>query len=304
MALQFKQDITFGCDIGVLFVKKGKVELGKDILADKKLPEDYDDKGYLFIPRGDQTKVSVMTSTCRAMTGDEIQYALRNLRKIAHDKGAKVYMEPIKGVNPSSSISLVFAPKREMQDVTLIALRDSKRMIPMLDILLGNTSVLLGGGNAKNAIDRGYRLEKFGVKYILPNFWYKTYQMASFAMGLGRLAVNLVAQSTSQKDYVKEFMSAVDMNDIRKAIRENDATLALANFRKVESLILALTGTNDENYPLTIRNIADFNYFLEKGMNHWFKRWTFISAYSGWENFLTQKVGRERRRQLHPKVGD
>jgi hypothetical protein len=117
-------------------------------------------------------------------------------------------------------------------------------------------------------------------------------------MGLGRLAVNLTAQSTPEKDYVKEFMSAVDMNDIRKAIKENDAELALANFRKVEPLILALTGTNDENYPLTTKNIADFNFFLEKGMDHWFKRWSFASTYNGWEMFLATRVRTQRNRQI------
>ena len=291
--LRFKQDITFGCNIGVLFVKGGRVVKSGDILAGKQIKDD-DEGCYRFIPKDDQAKIDVKVSTCRAVTGDEIHYALRNIRKIASNKGVKVFMEPVRGIKPTASLNLIFSYEEERQDPTLLAIRDAERIVPMLDILLGNTSVLVGGGQSKNAMPRRWRMNKFGIEYCLPNFWYKSYPLASFAMGLARLAVNIAAQSTKDQDYVKAFMSAVNLNDVRRAIRDNNAALAYENFKKIEPLILELTADNDENYPLVASNIKDFHFFLEKGIDHWFKRWSFSSAYNGWERFLSERVHRQR----------
>ena len=295
MALRFAQDITFGCNIGALFVKSGKVIPPTEALENHKNNEL--DDCFRFTPKGDQTKIGVMVSTCRAVTGDEIHYAFENIRKVAKNKGAKVFLEPAGGITPSASLTLRFAYEEERPgNTTLAALRKPDVMVPLLDILLGNTSVLIGGGIPKNKLDRQWRKEKFGITYCLPNFWYKSYPLASFAMGLGRLAVNIAAQ-----DCAKLLIEAVDLNDIKKAIKENNVELAYANFRKIEKVLLELTGTNDENYPLTARNIADFHFFIEKGINHWFKRWSFASVYSGWENFLASRVRRQRR--LVPQGG-
>ena len=58
----------------------------------------------------------------------------------------------------------------------------------------------------------------------------------------------------------------------RRTINTNDFKLALANFKKIEALLLGITPTDrDGDYPITSENIHLFRHFVKKGLDHWFK---------------------------------
>jgi len=148
------------------------------------------------------------------------------------------------------------------------------RIIQMMDILVGNTCVLIDRdpGNVERRKVYGkageFRTPPHGVEYrTLSNFWLRSYQLMSLVMGLARHACIIVAN-----DMDKEFLKLVDMKDVSNAINNNDFQLALRNFKKIEKLLLEITPANTEgDYPIDATNIADFRHFVKKGLDYWFK---------------------------------
>lgn len=193
------------------------------------------------------------------------------------------------------------------------ALKNTKIMVPVLDILVGNTCVLIDRNpwakeRRKNYGRAGeHRKPKYGLEYrTLSNFWLQSKQLASFVTGMSRFAVQVVSQSTKENNYAKELMSLVDMKDIVRAIDENDFDLAMANFDKIEQFIMDVCPDEAYSFPLGKSNIKEFRYFISKGVDYWFKtnpleHWLSLLGPSsnnkvdnihrlGWESFLEQTV--------------
>ena len=185
----------------------------------------------------------------------------------------------------------------------LKSIQNAERMVPLLDLLVGNTCVLIDK-DVSNKIRRKvygkageYRLPKYGIEYrTLSNFWLNAYPLMSFVFGLARFAVQIELDSSPQKDYTKEILSRVDMKDVERAINENDFDLAYSNFNKIKDLIIRYGGDRkSDNRPLTNQNsINQFEYFITKPLSHWFKmdplkHWTTIGDRGnrkvGWETF-------------------
>lgn len=175
-------------------------------------------------------------------------------------------------------------------------------MVPVLDIMVGNTCVLLDRnvGNKERRDNYGrvgeYRIKEYGIEYrTLSNFWLKSYPLMSFVLGMARFAVHLVEQSVSGNDYVKALFDAVPREDIIKAINDNDFDLALKNFKKIEKIIKIAAGDNqytERNYPLKTPVMELFYHFVRRGMDYWFKedviahwRGDYYNR-GGWERFL------------------
>lgn len=192
------------------------------------------------------------------------------------------------------------------------ALKSSDIMVPVLDIVVGNTCVLIDR-NPSNIERRKvygkageHRIKDYGIEYrVLSNFWLRSYQLVSFVTGLCRFTVHLVEQSTEGNDYVKALFNAVTRDDVIKAINNNDFDLALKNFRAIIPIIEQAGGTYDQSYPLTKNYIHSFLYFVSKGVDHWFekdvmKHW--VSAPeghgTGWEAFLSGRVFKEFRNSM------
>lgn len=158
---------------------------------------------------------------------------------------------------------------------------DYERTVAMLDIICGNTLVLVdrdkGNIERRKVYGRAgeYRLPAHGIEYRTPsNFWLTAQPLLSLAFGLARLAVFLMADKNYNK-YYTAFIKAVDMKNIQKAINENNFELAMANFKAIEPLLLEVTGSGTYGrMPISIDNIAEFYHFVEmvnkKGMKHWF----------------------------------
>lgn len=170
--------------------------------------------------------------------------------------------------------------------------RDPAIMIPILDIILGNTCVLLdrheGNKERRKVYGRAgeYRTPAHGLEYrTLSNFWLRSPVLMSFVMGMARLAVQIVVESTDTDPLYKELMALVDMRDIEKAINNNDYDLALRNWRRIEDFLYNVIGEEDYSnfYPIHGSTKKQFDFFIKVGLDHFFTRdpmEVWIKAYS------------------------
>jgi hypothetical protein len=228
-----------------------------------------------------------------------------------HEKGqSKIEADPKKYLKRSAGghihLGFIKGAAECYKDVST-SLKNIDVMVPMLDIIVGNTCVLLD--RDPNNIERRknygkvgeFRLKEYGLEYrTLSNFWLRSYTTMSFVMGLARMAVHFVEQSSPTCDYVAAIFGAVDMKDIIKAIQENDFDLAMSNFKKIAPIIVAGAGAVVNNYPINRENIDTFYYVVAKGLDAFipntpFKNWMNyhlgrdLAPNRGWEFFCTEK---------------
>ncbi len=160
--------------------------------------------------------------------------------------------------------------------------KDPDTLVQMLDLLCGNTCVLVdrdeGNKERRKLYGRAgeYRLPKHGLEYrTLSNFWLESYQLMSLAFGMARLSVELTADYNNGDKFVKAFLGSVDQKDVQTAINENDFDLAMSNFKKIESLIAKVT-SNSEHFAISGSTLPAFHFFVnivkEKGLKHYFKQ--------------------------------
>lgn len=189
-------------------------------------------------------------------------------------------------------------------DVTAV-LREPERTIAIMDIIIGNTCVLLDRdpGNKERRKVYGkageFRTPAHGLEYrTLSNFWLRSYPLMSFVMNLARFSVSIMASTMPGRDFEKELLSMVKMSKIHQAINNNDAELAWDNFQRIKPFIAQYT-TQNQDFPLTVDNMEKFEFFVSKGLDYWFKEdplqhWINLgssgAAGEGWETFLKNKV--------------
>jgi hypothetical protein len=196
----------------------------------------------------------------------------------------------------------------EDSDLVKALLADANT-VPLLDIIVGNTCVLLDRdpGNAERRKVYGkageYRLPAHGLEYrTLSNFWLRSYQLTSFVLAMCRFALT-VAQD---KELVKEIMAAVDIEDVKNAINNNDFKLAYQNFNKIKLLLSQITDSRHGlgSYPLEGERLRQFEFVVKKGVDYWFSEnvinnWTSPKEglEYGWERFLRLKVAPKMERK-------
>lgn len=201
------------------------------------------------------------------------------------------------------------------QEVQII-LRNTDVTVPILDIIVGNTCVLIDRdkGNIERRKNYGrageFRLPKHGLEYrTLSNFWLRSYQTMSLVLGLVRFAVSVAGDEVVSK----ELLALVDIEKVAKAINENDAVLAQENFDKIKEFIasIGVTGTTDTVFPLQGERVAQFEYFAKKGLDHWFKddimtHWVKHDYHvlNGWEQFLDRIVAKKMPSTTTKKVAE
>lgn len=184
---------------------------------------------------------------------------------------------------------------------TLMKYREE--MVPVLDCLVGNTSVLIDrdphAAERRKVYGRAgeYRLPNHGLEYrTLSNFWLRAYPLMHGMMGLCRLAVNVLAQghcveSTKQsnsyllsKEYQGTHQATYDKLVAASAEKEWDATGTLLSMVDIEKVTRAIN-ENDLNlakenwvgirkfianhvpcydWGLNQENVNAFDYFIRK----------------------------------------
>lgn len=188
--------------------------------------------------------------------------------------------------------------EKEIREV----LAQPERLVKMLDLIVGNTCVLIdrdpGNIERRKVYGRAgeFRTPPHGVEYrTLSNFWLRSAPLASMAMGLARTAVCIVADNLDD-----EFKKLVDMKDVQDAINNNDFKLALSNFKKIESLLLEITPF-DEYFDIDSTTIKMFKHFVKMGLDYWFEdpltEWSSenVQAGLGFGSFLQTTVAEDMK---------
>ena len=331
--------VSFGCD-PEFFFKNDKGIVG----AEKVFPKDGLTVGInnsKFIIDGVQAELNPAPSTCRQLLANEISRCFAGLDEVMKTKGVVAdfsqtvevdkenfdnLSDDSKKFGCSASKNIYKSPSKSKikvdpmvyrkrsagghihlgrtSDITSEVLDNPKKIVPILDILLGNTCVLIDRdiGNIERRKNYGrageHRTPKHGLEYrTLSNFWLKNYKLMSFVFGMARFAVAVVV---NKKD--KEFLKAVKMKDIEKAINKNDFKLAYENFLKIEPIISEIAEEVERfgySVPLTVSTMQYFKHFINKGMDYWFKEtplehWNkhtkTLNLTDGWETFLATTV--------------
>ena len=197
------------------------------------------------------------------------------------------------------------------------ALRNYKKIVPVLDVLLGNTCVMLDRdpmiAERRKVYGKAgdFRKPEHGLEYrTLSNFWLRSYQLMSFVYNLARYCVAIVKQGDKR---INALLDLVDMKDIERAINENDFDLAKENFMKIVPFLTAISLRENyydepsgeyvmseryqflaptEGTPFPDRFIEVFMFFVDMGIDYWFEDDSFTHWLNkaeghicGWEHF-------------------
>lgn len=200
---------------------------------------------------------------------------------------------------------------------------ERRRLIPIFDLVVGNTCVLLDR-NPLQAERRKYygragefRLPQHGVEYRTPsNFWLRSYPLMSLVFGLARygmsvLATTLYHEGVKGQDLEKDLLEKVDFQKLIKAINTNDFNLAMENFEHLEKFV-SIHSSVDNSLPLNslyvkaVKQMAnDINthgieaVFPEDPMEFWTS--TFNTS-AGWERFASNYKPLAERKPAKRKV--
>lgn len=318
MVLKKVNDIspTMGCDPEFFFKLEGEV-----IGAEKFLPKDGLIVGASkFIIDGVQAELNPQPYGCRANLANEIKRCMvqldaelkkrgkgitpdfgraveisaKNLADLA-EESRKFGCAPSNNVHSKKASEITVNPEtyrvraagghihigKGATGTDRALTTDHKRTVQMLDLICGNTAVLVDRDPAnierRKVYGRAgeYRLPQHGLEYrTLSNFWLTAYPLMSFAFGQARLAVQLMADA-QYETYYDAFMSKVKLKKVADAINHNDYDLAAENYLAIEPLMLEVTSQNDR-YPIHSGNNLAFHHFVNKiqtdGLAYWFKQ--------------------------------
>jgi len=197
-------------------------------------------------------------------------------------------------------------------ELCLCIKKKPKLIVRLLDLILGNTCVMLD--RDPNQIERRtvygrageYRLPKHGIEYrTLSNFWIKNYHLMSMVYGFARLSLCIAyniyideLECKKRNSCYRDILKASNKWDVQKAIDNNDFDLARMNWDKIKHILVSMTGRSFGLYPISSTYLDAFEHFIDKGLDYWFKddlltHWTkqLKSIYrSGWESFLSRIV--------------
>lgn len=208
---------------------------------------------------------------------------------------------------------------------------DAKRTVAMLDLICGNTSVLVDRdpGNIERRKMYGrageYRLPAHGLEYrTLSNYWLHSSPLFSLAMGLGRQSVYYMSDKTNKERFYSEFMGKVKPKKVRDAINNNDFDLAMENFDNIKQLFIDSTKQMNIHIasgysgmggavPIDMDTIDDFLFFVNEVKSHGLEKfwphnpmnhWT-TQVREGFYNFASRtirplRLADEKRKAMAP----
>lgn len=178
-------------------------------------------------------------------------------------------------------------------------------LIPLMDLFVGIPSVLID--RDPNASSRrmmygkagDFRYQPHGIEYrTLSNFWLKSYTLMHLFTGLGRTAFLIASNDINNKtEYSKHLFSIISINDIKKAINNNDYVMARDIFLKIESFLLEISNGLENYFPINKNTLKGFKQFVLTGYQNYInddiiKNWVKEHAISdgGWERFCSNMV--------------
>ncbi len=179
---------------------------------------------------------------------------------------------------------------------------DLVNIIPLYDVFVGNTAVLLdrdpGAAERRQNYGRAgeCRFPGHGLEYrTTSNFWLRGYPLMSLVYGLSNIAMSVAYQkSQSNLEYWDWLIGNVNIDNIITAINTNNFDLAAANFEVlIPFLEKNITG---ESFGLTPKIIPQFLAFAKdvnkSGIEKYFPvetivaRWNNPAGFKGFNSFL------------------
>lgn len=208
-------------------------------------PSNYTGQTFKTVVRdGVQIELHPRPDTCRARMSNQISDIFRELSKQLGERGLKICFEPVVEVSEEEFATLsheckefgcepsfnyydknaaITVDPQEYRiraagghlhfDLTTDSVLKNERVsfVPVLDVLVGNTCVLLDRhsliAERRKVYGRAgeYRLPKHGLEYrTLSNFWLTNYRLMSFVFGMSRLAYNLWRTSVLYRETERE----------------------------------------------------------------------------------------------------
>lgn len=340
--------VILGCDPEFFFLKGAKVQGSEKILPQEGLTASiYGTKSSIIID-GVQAELNPAPNTCRASLATSIGVCLEVLKErlmqqkditVSFGQTYKVSKRELDELSEKAKV-LGCAPSNNaykdapritikkaqnvrirsggghihfgsLDTLALEVLKTPEKLVPLLDLVLGNTCVLIDRdpGNTVRRRYYGrageYRSPHHGLEYrVLSNFWMRNHALMSFVFGLARQTIWIATNSGFRRNYADELMSRVRRTDVKRAINKNDADLARKNFDAIAPLLAEWFGSVNANgihtyhrTPLTKDSIPLFLHFAEKGMDYWFKddpftHWTTLTTknHPGWGIFLEREI--------------
>ena len=222
-------------------------------------------------------------------------HTLNDFDKIKNDLD-KLYYE-IYRANPISGSKLNIS-----NDVKVF--QEYEKLIYLLDIIVGNTSVLLDrnplSAERRKVYGRAgeFRLTNYGVEYrVLSNFWLKNYTIFSLMFALARFTVCILVEDkiNGNDNFYDSIIKKVNPDLIEKAINENDFDLAMKNYLEIEQILCKMVNIEGYRFPINSRYAKCFLRLVEKGIPYYFKKdilthWLNLNdgeenRRMGWESF-------------------
>jgi hypothetical protein len=284
---------NIGCDPEFLFLKDGKVIESSLAVPYVHISEPMYGK---VIEDGFQGELNPSAVTCRQSTVWLISHLLRDIRMagFGYRFGAGYWIPESDFVNltnkskvfgcvPSQSIygsqAIGVDPMKYMfrplgghihLELEKPMMRDLKKIVRLLDIFVGNTSVAfdqdpLQVERRKNYGRAGeFREKEYGVEYrTLSNFWLQDYVYLSMVFGLARQALSIYQAGLSD-----EFIALFKDDSIERAINNNDKELSIENFKKLEGLInkhFIVEPFDEEIFVLDNLKFSTMLFCMERG---------------------------------------
>lgn len=353
---------SLGCDPEFFFQdEKGQVVGAERILP---TPSPKVEAGLkLFVLDGVQVEMHPKAATCRAHVANHVAVGFRSLKKhLATLEGVsacfsttvKLKKKELASLSPAartfgcvpslSAYPLKLTGKAPVDAATYlkrsagghvhIGLKDSNcikdaskwpELVPVLDILLGNTCVMLdrdpGAVERRKHYGRAgeFRLPPHGLEYrTLSNFWLRSYPLMSMVFGITRMGINVVANTYNPEilqnnyslprlpngrpqqtptfspwDAIGELKGLVDLKKVVKAINTNDPDLAWENWQGVKEFVKLHIpkGGELDVHSLWPNMLEGMDYFLQSVMKDGLEPWFPEDPLTYWSTIFTEGHG-------------
>lgn len=187
------------------------------------------------------------------------------------------------------------------------------RLVPLLDIFVGNTCVLLdrdpGAAERRQNYGRAgeYRMPAHGLEYrVTSNFWLRNYVLMDLVFGLASIAVSTLCQTVLHErgerqalNLEGDLVEVVKIDKFIKAIDTNSYDMARDNFEVIRPfLVKHLPLSASGQFPIGNENLDTFLKFTElvnqRGLAHFFpqdpmEHWI-EGKFVSFTNFLNRSI--------------
>lgn len=226
-----------------------------------------------------------------------------------YDKGMTIDVNPATYTKRSAGghIHLGFSGSPELMN-------HREELVPILDALLGNTSVMIdldpNAAERRKVYGRAgeTRSPYYGLEYrTLSNFWLRSYPLMSGVFAIARHAVSVLNTKYYYPQHGWDAPAAlakcVDQGAVVEAINTNNLQLAKENWKGIRKFLASVAGCSDGIMGNETR-LTQMDHFLrrieEVGLGYWFPEdpithWATRSnpyqlSGQGWEGFLAGRV--------------